>query len=459
MKIKIKKSILSLFLIMLISFTFVGCNNKNDESINATENETKKEEASGETKKLVIAARGGSHVDAINSVKESFEKENNVEIEILGLEADDLKQRVSLDSQNSEGSYDVVMIDDPWMSEWAKGDVLLNLSDNGVKKDDDFIEASQNVGTYPYKEGDIYALPFNGNVMMFFYNEQLLKENSIEVPTDWESVLQAAKTVKKTGKNGYIIRGQQGNPIVTDYLPILWAYGGDVFDKDNNITIDSQEAIDALNLYIELYKNGENYIAFIGPSYLSYHHHDHDLSFWLYKNGNIFTEVGKYGYDWENPKTQYVRTYPAHNSVVIDGEDNISPSILNGEMLNLGENKMASISKRSQKAEVYREIDFNDDLTKIDVKTSIFPKDDKEKTYELYFHLAPEIKAVLSNDGNSVELFRADEKIGTVLCEEKMELKKDMYYSKSYDKGQKTEVIYIKTSGLEKHINLEINLK
>ncbi|WP_019132604.1 extracellular solute-binding protein [Peptoniphilus obesi] len=259
MKIKIKKSILSLFLIMLMSFAFVGCNNKNDESINATANETKKEEATGETKKLVIAARGGSHVDAINSVKESFEKENNVEIEILGLEADDLKQRVSLDSQNSEGSYDVVMIDDPWMSEWAEGDVLLNLSDNGVKKDDDFIEASQNVGTYPYKEGDIYALPFNGNVMMFFYNEQLLKENSIEVPTDWESVLQAAKTVKKTGKNGYIIRGQQGNPIVTDYLPILWAYGGDVFDKDNNITIDSQEAIDALNLYIELYKNGENY--------------------------------------------------------------------------------------------------------------------------------------------------------------------------------------------------------
>ena len=214
-----------------------------------------------------------------------------------------------------------------------------------------------------------------------------------------------------------------------------------------------------LNSGYDIYKNGEKYIAFIGPSYLSYHHHDHDLSFWIYKNGNVFTEAGKYGYDWKNPKTQYVRTYPAHNSVVIDGEEDISPSILNGEMLNLGENKMASISRRSQKAEVYREIDFDDDLTKIDVKTSIFPKDDKEKTYELYFHLAPEIKPIPSSDGYSVELFRADEKIGTVFCKEKMELKKDMYYSKSYDKGQKTEVIYIKTSGLEKHINFEINLK
>lgn len=209
----------------------------------------------------------------------------------------------------------------------------------------------------------------------------------------------------------------------------------------------------------DIYKKDKSYLAFIGPAYLSYHHHDHDLSFWLYKNGNIFTEVGKYGYDWDNPESKYVRTYPAHNSVVIDGEEEISPSILDGEMLNLGDNKMAAISRRSEKAEVYREIDFDDELTKINVKTSILPKDDKEKTYELYFHLAPEIKAMLSKDKKSVELFRADESIGSVHCEEEMELKKDKFYSRAYDKGQKTQVIYIKTSGLEKHIDFEINLK
>ena len=209
----------------------------------------------------------------------------------------------------------------------------------------------------------------------------------------------------------------------------------------------------------DIYKRDKNYLAFIGPAYLSYHHHDHDLSFWLYKNGNIFTEVGKYGYDWDNPESQYVRTYPAHNSVVIDGEEEISPSVLDGEMLNLGDNKMAAISRRSERAEIYREIDFDDELTKINVKTSIFPKDDKEKTYEMYFHLAPEIKAMPSKDKNSIELFRANESIGSVHCKEEMELKNDKYYSKSYDKGQKTQVIYIKTTGLEKHIDFLIKLK
>lgn len=232
----------------------------------------------------------------------------------------------------------------------------------------------------------------------------------------------------------------------------------DFYSKDD--LKNSHEGRNAfLDSGFDIYKKDKSYLAFIGPAYLSYHHHDHDLSFWLYKNGNIFTEVGKYGYDWDNPESQYVRTYPAHNSVVIDGEEEISPSILDGEMLNLGDNKMAAISRRSEKAEVYREIDFDDELTKINVKTSILPKDDKEKTYELYFHLAPEIKAVTSKDKKSVELFRADESIGSVHCEEEMELKKDKFYSRAYDKGQKTQVIYIKTSGLEKHIDFEINLK
>lgn len=62
---------------------------------------------------LTIAARGGSHVDVINAVKDKFEKENNCTIKILGLENASLKQKVSLDSRNEEGAFDLVMLDDP----------------------------------------------------------------------------------------------------------------------------------------------------------------------------------------------------------------------------------------------------------------------------------------------------------------------------------------------------------
>ncbi len=214
----------------------------------------------GEPVKLVIAARGGSHVDVLEAVKADFEAENNCTIEILGLEAADLKQKMSLDSQNPTGAYDLAMADDPWMPELLEADIFLKLSDFGYAEDSDFVKASLDIGRDPYGEGDVYALPFAGNVQLLFFNKQVLDDNGFNVPESWEDVLNIAKAVNgKDGKVGYVIRGQQGNPIVSDYLPVLWAYGGDVFDKDWNLTIDSEEAKEALELYMDLLANGANY--------------------------------------------------------------------------------------------------------------------------------------------------------------------------------------------------------
>ncbi len=209
----------------------------------------------GEPVKLVIAARGGSHVDAINAVKESFEKENNVIIEVSGLEAADLKKNVMLDSTKSVSAYDLIMADDPWMPEFAAAQIFLNLSEAGYQADSDFVAKSLDIGKVPYGEGDLYALPFSGNVMLFFYNTELVKD----LPSDWESVLQTAQQLKADGQLGYVVRGQQGNPIVSDWLPIYWAYGGEVFDKDWKSQVNSQAGKDALKLYMDLLENGANY--------------------------------------------------------------------------------------------------------------------------------------------------------------------------------------------------------
>jgi len=212
-----------------------------------------------ELQKLVIAARGGLHVTAIESVKAAFEVANNCTVEVLGLEADDLKQKISLDSRSSAGAYDLVMADDPWMPEFCAAGIYANLTKLGLKDDPDFIPASLAIGKDPYRSGDTYALPFAGNVQLLFYNKALFESNKIAIPTDWAGVLAASRTLKQTGKLGYIIRGQQGNSIVSDYLPLLWAFGGTVFDTAGKVAIDSKAAKDALQMYIDLLGTGANY--------------------------------------------------------------------------------------------------------------------------------------------------------------------------------------------------------
>lgn len=210
--------------------------------------------------KLVIAARGGSHVTAMEAVKEAFEKEHNVQIELLGLEAADLKQKVSLDANNKNGAYDLIMADDPWMPEFGEAGIFAKLADLGVEADPDFEESSLELGKHPYGTGDLYALPFAGNVQLFFYNKQLFDSNGYQVPQSWDEVLDiAGKLHAAEGIPGYVIRGQQGNPIVSDFLPIFWAYGGQVFDGNWNAQVDSEPGKQALNTYIRLLAAGDNY--------------------------------------------------------------------------------------------------------------------------------------------------------------------------------------------------------
>ena len=204
---------------------------------------------------LSIAARGGSHVDAINQVKEAFEEEHNVTIEVAGYESADLKKQIMLDGTKAEGDLDLIMIDDPWMPELSEAGLLYNLTEAGFEPDEDFVKTSTDVGRVPYAEGDLYAMPFSGNVMLFFYNKELVKEQ----PETWEDVLATAEDLSEDDKIGYVIRGQQGNPIVSDWLPIFWAYGGEVFDESWESQVNSEAGVKALELYLCLLENGANY--------------------------------------------------------------------------------------------------------------------------------------------------------------------------------------------------------
>ncbi len=241
----IGKKVLASGLALVLGLATVACDSK--ESASGT--------SDGNGATLSIAARGGSHVDAINAVKDAFEKDHNVKIEVTGYENADLKTNIMLDSSNNTGDFDLVMLDDPWIPEMTQANILYNLTEHKYESDPDFIQASMDIGKAPHATGDQFALPFAGNVMLLFYNTEMVKD----APTSWEGVLDLANQVKSDGKLGYVIRGQQGNPIVSDWLPIFWANGGDVFDKDWKATVNNEAGIEALKLYIKLLNSGANY--------------------------------------------------------------------------------------------------------------------------------------------------------------------------------------------------------
>ena len=59
-------------------------------------------------------------------------------------------------------------------------------------------------------------------------------------------MLANAKAQNKSSFAGYLIRGKATNPVVADFLPILWSFGGDVFDDNWNVVFDKTESLTAV---------------------------------------------------------------------------------------------------------------------------------------------------------------------------------------------------------------------
>jgi len=203
--------------------------------------------------KLVIAGRDGGYGDALELAVEAFTAERpDVEVERLELTGGGLLEKVTLAMREASPAYDVIMMDDPWAPEFMSKGWLADLGEI----DEDFVKPARDVSRYPYAEGDYYAVPFVGNVELFAYNAAMFETLGLAKPESWTDVLAAARTVSETGGDaaGVVFRGQKANPIVTGFLPILWAYGGRIVDAEGNATLDSEAANEALHLYLDLAK-------------------------------------------------------------------------------------------------------------------------------------------------------------------------------------------------------------
>ena len=204
---------------------------------------------------LVIAGRDGGYGKALSLAVEAYKAKNpDLEIERLELTGGGLFEKATIAMREKSGAYDVIMLDDPWAVEFMAKGWLADLDKLGGGVDEDFVVPARAVSRYPVGTGPYYAVPFVGNVELFAYRKDLFDKFGLGKPESWTDVVKAAKVIseKEDGVSGVVYRGQKANPIVTGFLPILWAHGARIVDAEGNATLDSEAALDALNLWLEL---------------------------------------------------------------------------------------------------------------------------------------------------------------------------------------------------------------
>ena len=227
-------------------------------------------------KQLTLAVTNGVESDGLKQAALEYEKQTGTHINIAEFPYANLFEKELIDLKARTGAYDLIMLDDPWFPKFANERVLTDFTPLLQKRgqtgpDADFVEASIAVCRHPYQTGALYALPYVGNSQLFFYRKDLFEKHVLKAPATWDEVLEAAKTIHEketSGANGskiygYVMRAEQGNAAVADFMPIFWAYGSEMFDAGGKPTVNSPQGIAALELMLELGKySPPGYVSF-----------------------------------------------------------------------------------------------------------------------------------------------------------------------------------------------------
>lgn len=252
------KRLLTLTLLVLLVF---GCAKQNSQ------------------RQLTLAVVSGVEGEALKQAALDYETQTGIHINVAQFPYANLFDKELIDLNARTGAYDLIMLDDPWFPRFAASQFLTDLTPLLQKKglsgpDADFIENSIALCRHPYQTGALHALPYVGNSQLFFYRKDLFAKHSLHEPMTWDAVLNAAKTIQEKesaaggGKMyGYVMRAAQGNAAVADFMPIFWAFGGEMFDSSGKPTVNSPEGIAALQLMLELGK-------YTPPGYASFDAND-----------------------------------------------------------------------------------------------------------------------------------------------------------------------------------------
>jgi len=112
-------------------------------------------------------------------------------------------------------------------------------------------------------KGNDLAISYAGSMRVLLLRRDLLNKEGLEIPKTHAEFVEAARRLTRDNDGDGVIDvygiglpGSEG--FATGYYAqeFLWQRGGQVFDKDLNITIDQPESMAGIATYVELLKNG-----------------------------------------------------------------------------------------------------------------------------------------------------------------------------------------------------------
>lgn len=113
--------------------------------------------------------------------------------------------------------------------------------------------------TQPYSvDGRVYAIESDNSISVMFYRADLFDE--LGIPADvatWEELVEiGGEVAARTGQAVGMVSNGDNGAIVNGFVQMLLQRGGGLYDADGNLTVESDEAVEVLELMAAGVRNG-----------------------------------------------------------------------------------------------------------------------------------------------------------------------------------------------------------
>jgi len=204
---------------------------------------------------------------ALEPYVSEFEKLTGIDVSVETLGHDEMRRKRTIDLSMGAGLYDVLVIGLSIIPQYAQANWLMDLrpyianpklTDNNWYNYEGIGEPLRKWNTT--EDGRILAVPVNSSGPVFWYRTDIFSKYGFTPPDTWEELIGLKKKLQTQldadpaykGMYAYVSRGWTGPGCNTwTICPVIYDYGGRIFDEQMRAVFDSPEACKALEIYRE----------------------------------------------------------------------------------------------------------------------------------------------------------------------------------------------------------------
>ena len=259
------KALLS-FVIAALLLAIAGCVYASDMSTLENWGKAMKEKYDGST--ITVAMATHPSTDAFRTMEKEFTALTGIKVVLDIVEETNLKNKQLLDNQGA-GSYDVMMVDAFWMSEYASKNILepIEYYSNDPEKTPAWFDYQDIMPAYRNgiagAGGVNYGIPTAGETRFIAYRTDLFQKYDKQPPKTMDEYLALAKFFngKETGLYGASMRAQRGIHFASGWMSLMYNFGAGFMDQSTldsatpKVTCNTPETVASLKFYVELLQN------------------------------------------------------------------------------------------------------------------------------------------------------------------------------------------------------------